>query len=293
MISSRNLVICVVYLAACASPQKESAEVSDSEDSATTADAPRSTRHKPTEDENGLTYDIDSSLEPQELTIFGKTEAVSYWISKFYSQDHRINSKIDTLGAPGYLIKSVEMTEREYSDVKGQCVSRPVLLILRDIIMSGEEYYDIHFLTNDQGVSSEKVTYDGSIAQSTGSVSLSADFKLTKKCPTLAIIREYEGGDIDFGRMKEISFFVVSDAGMESVFDLVREYTLAKEYEVTGDENKNSTSEVRDFEILKTKTNDFFDIKVHATNKKDGEIVEEKETIFRFDGEKYSDKLAN
>lgn len=289
MISPRNLWICLVYLAACSSPQKEAAEEVDSAavvDANT--EAPRSVRHRPRIGENGLTFDVDSTLNSKELTIFGKSETVPYWIAKFYSQDRFVKSKNDT---PSYSIKSVELTEDEYVDLKGECAKRPVLVAQR--VLFGEEYYDIHFLSGDQDVSSEKVTYDGSIAQSTGSVSLSTEYKLTKKCPALAILREYEGGDIDYGRMKEISFFVVTESGMESVFDLVQEYTLAKDYEVTGDETKNATSEIRDFEILKTKTNNFFDIKVHATNKKDGKVVEEKETVFRSDGEKYSDKLAN
>jgi hypothetical protein len=287
MISPRKFFICLGLLTACAAPQKESALEADTPDSPA-VDLPRAAHHLPRVMEDGLTFDVDSAIVSKELTIFGKSETIPYWMSKFYSQDRFVRSKEDT---PSYSIKSVDLTEDEYVDIKGECAKRPVLVTQR--VLSGEEYYDIHFLTDDHDVSSEKVTYDGTIAQSTGSVSLSTDYKLSGKCPTLAIMREYEGGDIDYGRMKEISFFIVSETGMESVFDLVTEYTLAKEYEVTGDENKNSTSEIRDFTILKTKTNNFFDIKVHATNKKDGKIVEEKDTLFRFDGEKYSDKLAN
>lgn len=286
MISPRNFMICLVCLAACTSPKKEAVEEEPTEqkDSIET-ETPRLSHHDTGPSKAGLTFDIDSSVYSLELKIFGKTESIPFWMSKFYAQDRLVKSKTDT---PSYSIKSVVLTEDEYSNVKGECIKRPVLMVQR--VLSGEEYYDIHFLTNDSDIISEKVTYDGSIAQSTGSVSLSNDFKLTKKCPALAIVREYEGGDIDYGRMKEISFFIVTESGMESVFDLVREYTLAKDYEVTGDEKKNSTSEVRDFEILRAKTNNFYDIKVHTTTKKDGKVTEETNTIFRFDGEKYSDK---
>ena len=272
-------------LASCTSQKKETTDGDREPEDSIVLETSKKSSYESGPPTGGLTFAIDSSLVSKELTIFGKSESILHWISKLYVQDRFTKSKNDT---PNYSIKSVELTEKEYSDVKGDCVSRPVLLVQR--VLSGEEYYDIHFLTNDSDIYSEKVTYDGSIAQSTGSVSLSTDFKLTKKCPVLAIVREYEGGDIDYGRMKEISFFVVSESGMESVFDLVREYTLAKEYEVTGDENKNSTSETRDFEILRAKTNNFYDIKVHTTSKKDGKIIEEKDAIFRFDGEKYSDK---
>lgn len=281
MISPKNLLICLFYLAACTAPKKETTDDADS----TVVEAPKSARYEPRSSEDGLTFNIDSSIESQELTIFGKSETIPYWVSKFYSQDHLTQNNNDI---PNYSIKSVDLTEDEYSNAKGECVSRLILVVLR--VLSGEEYYDIHFLTNDNDIYSEKVTYDGTIAQSTGSVSISTDYKLSEKCPVLAIMREYEGGDIDYGRMKEISFFVASETGMESVFDLVREYTLAKDYEVTGDESKNSASEIRDFEILKTKTNNFLDINVHTTRKKNGEVTEEKDALFRFDGEKYSEE---
>lgn len=285
MIFARNLLVCLVYLAACASPKKETAEESAQEGDSVEAEISKAARHQPRSSENGLTFEIDSTIYSQELTIFGKSESIPFWMSKFYSQDRLIKNQNDT---PSYSIRSVELIENEYSDSKGECMNRPVLVVQR--ILSGEEYYDIHFITNDPDIYSDKVTYDGTIAQSTGSVSLSTDFRLSKKCPVLAIVREYEGGDIDYGRMKEISFFIVTESGMESVFDLVREYTLARDYEVTGDENKNSNAEIRDFEILRTKTNNFYDIKVHTTTKKDGKVTEETDTIFRFDGEKYSDK---
>src|SRR5262249_40881790 len=156
-------LVCLLYLAACASQQKEAAEGVDSTAVVDAgSEAPRSVRHRPKIGENGLTFDVDSTLTSMELTIFGKSELVPYWISKFYSQDRFIKSKNDT---PSYSIKSVDLIEDEYVDMKGECVKRPVLVAQR--VLFGEEYYDIHFLTGDQDVSSEKVTYDGTIAQST------------------------------------------------------------------------------------------------------------------------------
>jgi hypothetical protein len=163
----------------------------------------------------------------------------------------------------------------------------PILLVLR--IKDGEEHYDVNFLTHGDDILPDRITYDGSIAQTTGSVSLSTDYKLTDDCPTLAIVRSYSGGDIDYGRMREISLFISREPGMVSVFDLVLEDMLAREYEVTGDENKNSTSEIRDIEILDKKTNGLRDIKIHTTIKKEGEVTEEKDTLFHFNGEKYAE----
>lgn len=232
--------------------------------------------------EEGLAFDVDPSIKSQELTIFEKTEAATYWLEKIYSPDHLVKSKTDTVK---YMIKSVELTDGDYTNAKGKCVSRPVLFVLRE--KDGEEFYDVHFLNNNDDSFSEKVTYDGTQQQTDGSVSLSTDYKLADDCPTLAVIRSYSGGDIDYGRMREISLFISTESGMVSVFDLVLEDMLAREYEVTGDENKNSTLETSDFEILDKKTNGLRDIKAHTIIKKEGEVTEEKDVFFHFNGEKY------
>src|SRR5437879_620607 len=125
MISPRNLFTCLVCLASCTSQQKEA---SDNGDSTLVAGAPKSARHEPRSTVDGLIYEIDSALDSQELTLFGKSETIPYWISRFYSQDHLVKSKNDT---PHYLIKEVELTEDEYIDIKGECVKRPVLVVLR------------------------------------------------------------------------------------------------------------------------------------------------------------------
>jgi hypothetical protein len=70
----------------------------------------------------------------------------------------------------------------------------------------------------------------------------------------------------------------------------VLEDTDVSEYEVTGDENKNATSELRDFELLPEKTNGLHDIRVTYQLKTNGELTTESETIYRFDGKKYSDQ---
>jgi len=281
MIYSKNFLIYgLLCLAACSSPKKETTEEAESAQ----ADSIASEVTALSDTEGGSTFDIDPSLAGESLTIFGKSGPVIHWLNKLYHPDHWIN--LDT-GAASYKIKSADLTEEEYSTKDGKCVKRSVLLVQRE--MPGEEYYDVHFLFEDAegNLSSEKVTYDGDIAQSTGSVSLSNDYKLFKDCPALAVVSSSEGGDIDFGRSKEIALFIATETGMVQVFDLVQEHLLAREYEVTGDENKNSESETRDFEILDKKTNGLLDIKVHTTIRKDGEVTEEKDTIFRFNGGKY------
>jgi hypothetical protein len=284
MISSKNFLIYgLLCLGSCSSPKKETTEVADS----TKTDSTASEVIAVSNDEVGSTFDIDPTLSGQSFTIYGKSGPIIYWLNKIYRPDHWIN--LDT-GAANYKIKSADLTEDEYSNKEGRCVKRSVLLVQRE--MPGEQYYDLHFLYEDAdgNLSSEKVTFDGDIAQSTGSISLSADYKLSKDCPTLAVLSSSEGGDIDFGRSKEIAFFIATETGMVQMFDLVQDHLLAREYEVTGDENKNSESETRDFKILDKKTNGLFDIKVHTVKKKDGEITEEKDSIFRFNGEKYSEK---
>lgn len=280
MILAKKLLVCgFICLTACTSSKKETDESADStKTDSVTAQAVSS--------EGGVAFDVEVSVASQDLVIFGKSESVVYWLSKLYAPDHLVG-KADTVSA--YQIKSVELIDNEYSNAEGKCVSRPVVLVLRYLNTTAEEFFDVHFVTNKNDFISERVTYDGTIAQTEGAVSLSNDYKLSENCSALAVLRSYEGGDIDLGRSKEISLFISTDSGMVSVFDLVLEHTSVRDYEVSGDENKNSESEIREFEILNKKSNNLRDIKVHTTIRKDGEVTEETNSVFRFDGEKYSE----
>ena len=165
MIFSKNFLIYgLVTLAACSSPKNETTETADS----TKTDAVAIEAATSEETSEGSTFDIDPSLSDQSLTVFGQSSPVIYWLNKVYRPDHWIN--LDT-GAANYKIKSADLTEGEYSTKEGKCAKRSVLLAVRE--MPGEEYYDVHFLyENAEGnISAQKVTYDGDIAQSTGSIS--------------------------------------------------------------------------------------------------------------------------
>jgi hypothetical protein len=283
MINSKNFLLYgLLCLGACSSPKKETTDVADS----TKTDSIASEVTAESNAEGGSTFDIDPTLSGQSLTIYGKSGPIIYWLNKIYRPDHWIN--LDT-GAANYKIKSADLTEDEYGNKEGRCLKRSVLLVQRE--MPGEQYYDLHFLYEDAdgNLSSEKVTFDGDIAQSTGSMSLSTDYKLSKDCPTLAVLSSSEGGDIETFISKEISFFIANEFGMTRVLDLTLEETK-KEYRASPGDEEKSTSEVRDFEILSKKSNGLFDIKVHITNKKNEKVIEEKDTIFRFDGEKYSEQ---
>lgn len=280
MILSKKLLVCsLICLGACTFSKKEKAEAADSTKTDSVAALAVSS-------EGGVAFDIESSVASQDLNIFGKNESVVYWMSKLYAPDH-LTSKTDTVSA--YQIKSVELIDNEYSNAEGKCVSRPVVLVLRYLNTTAEEFFDVHFVSNKNDFLSERVTYEGTIAQTEGTVSLSNDYKLSENCSALTVMRSYEGGDIDLGRTKEISLFISTESGMVSVFDLTLEHTSVRDYEVSGDENKNSTSEIREFEILNKKSNNLRDIAVHTTVRKDGEVTEETNSVFRFDGEKYSE----
>jgi hypothetical protein len=210
-----------------------------------------------------------------------------YWLNNLYSPDHHIIDPMDSLDAL-WVIKSVELVDNDFSDLGGKCINRPVLLVTRFIRSTAEEYYDVHFITKGSDISSEKVTFDGDIAQTSASISLSTDYKLSDRCPVLTVISDSEGGDIGTVKMRDISFFVSTEAGMTLVLNLILEETQA-EYRASPQDEEKSTSKIRDFEILSKKSNGLYDIKVHLTSKKDGEVIKEEDTIFRFNGEKYSE----
>jgi hypothetical protein len=97
MISLKNFLIYgLLCLAACSSPKKETAGAVDSTktDSVVT---------KSTGSDEGLAFDVDPSIESQELTIFEKNESVVYWLTRFY-EDHFIDRKKDTVNAPAILL---------------------------------------------------------------------------------------------------------------------------------------------------------------------------------------------
>jgi hypothetical protein len=270
----------LVCLAACSSPKNETADVGDS----TKVDSVHATSAASASDAS--TFDVDPSIESNDLTLFGKKESIVYWMKKIYSPDQLVNRKTDTLSGPLYVIKSVELIDNKYTDANGKCVSQPILLVLRNVVMSGEEYFDVHFISDSENILMQKETFDGSMGQSTGSVSLSDDYKLSENCPALTVTESYDGGDIGRVITKGISFFIASEGGMKRVLDLTLEETQ-EEFRSSAEEEEKSTSEIRDFEILSKKTNGLFDVKVHTTNKKNKEVTEESNSVFRFDGEKY------
>jgi hypothetical protein len=213
-------------------------------------------------------------------------------IRQGYSPDNLLPE--DGEQEPVYTITSSEGIEGDFITLSGNCAQGAALFCTQSKSQGEEEEYNLFFVSKKNGriVVDGPQVFTGSYAQTSASASVTLEYKLSDNCPALAVESGSEGGDIDLSRDAAVTFYILDEQDVfYEVLQLVTEETRVSEYEVTGDENKNSSSETRSFEILQTKSNGLRDIKTHFISKTNGEIVQEEDELYRFDGKKYVEQI--
>jgi hypothetical protein len=289
----RTLPLFIIFVVACTASQRpietdnqasvsQPAHDTTATDTATTYELSKE-EHAIMRAEGSLAFTLAETA--RNGTILNKD--ISTVIAKAYSPDFLLTDA-NSNEEVAYNILSTEVIETDLVTKKGKCAIGAALLCLKS--KNGEEEYHLFFLGKEDGevVVRDKATFPGSYAQTSASATISTEYLLSDHCGALAVESESEGGDIDLSREKYVTFFIVDDNGdFYEVLNMVTEQTHVQEMEVTGDENKNSTSDVRTFEIAETKTNFLNDIKAHLISKSDGAVTHEEDELYQFDGKQY------
>ncbi|HYC84898.1 MAG TPA: hypothetical protein VEB86_06735, partial [Chryseosolibacter sp.] len=110
---------------------------------------------------------------------------------------------------PG-MIGSLKRHPGEYVNTEGKC-TKGTLLAIEWRTENGEERFDLVWIQEEHGgtVFSPFITFDNSDYQGASSVLLSDEHALSDACRSIAVVQEYEGGDIDLTRTATTSFYAV------------------------------------------------------------------------------------
>ena len=284
----RSLIGCLLVMLACNAPKQDVALTSDS------VIVEGDTAIAEMEYDGGMEseqYTIADEVKQSSLMVDGTSYDAQEMLTKLYWPDQLVNTPSGNEELPpSYDVQHAEVISANFFRGGDVCESR-TLIVGRRLAIDAE-YYDIFFMTKNADGSpkvADKVTFDGSQGQSdTQLLVVPENLCVDKSCYVLKVSSSTEGGDIDLHRDSWIEFYLADETSFRSVFRLVLEETDVQEYEVSGDENKNSTSEISEYEILSTATNGLLDIKVHTVAKQDGQVTSETNSIFRFDGKSYT-----
>jgi hypothetical protein len=236
-------------------------------------------------------FTIKEDIRDNQIEINGKRHSIKFYLQKFYSPDTYTASLPDdsTTITPGYIITEATVIENKFFAREGMCEKRSILFTTRGDF--DQEYYDLLFLTEKAGgemVLIDKQTIDGSQGQSSTIVQASTESLSTDKaCITLKVTSSSEGGGINLHKDEWIEYYVADQRSFHPVLKLQMEQTDIQDYEATQDENQNSSSEMREMEILGTSSHGLFDIKVHYTSLQNGHIILDSEEVYTFNGKEY------
>lgn len=237
------------------------------------------------------TYQINSSLAMQELTILDEDDIVTYsLLNTLYEPYYYRVGNAESESDPAFVITSVNAFNLTLMNKAGACEDMCTILTYRDNPTTGEGYFDIHFLAkkDNEITPVHKLTFDGDYAQSSSKTEIVSTYKLSNACQVLAIRHSSEGGDIDLSRNSLLTFYVLDQYIPVEILSVKLEDTTVSNFFETNDETKDAVSEISTIDILPTTSNQLYDIKVMYTQKTDGKITDQQEIIYKYNGSKYT-----
>jgi hypothetical protein len=236
-------------------------------------------------------FTIKDDIRENPVLINGKKKPLKDYLIKFYSPDHyTVKAPSDSVDSPRYIITEAQIIEGNFFAGEGKCESRSLLFASRGDFID-QEFYDLFFLKKEAGgemAVSGKTTFDGSQGQSSTIVQVSKEaLSSDKKCSILKISSATEGGDINLHKGEWVEYYIADNQNFHSVLKLQIEETNIQDYEATQDENQNSSSELREVEILGSSAHGLFDLNVHYTSRQNGSTVSDVEELYTFNGHEY------
>jgi hypothetical protein len=233
---------------------------------------------------------MEDEVKQMTLPMFGTTYAAQEILSILFWPDQFAENTVgNDETPPAYNVTGVEVISGNFSKGDSACVNRTLVLATRMDIDA--EYHDLFFLEQEADGTpkvADVVTYDGSQGQSETQLSVITEgLSPDKNCHVVKVSSSTEGGDINLHRDSWVEYFIADGNGFHSVLKVVLEETDVQDYEVSQDENKDSTSELREYKIATTSSHGLFDIEVHTTMKQNGQIISETDQTYKFDGISY------
>jgi hypothetical protein len=277
------LFITILFLSSCLSSNQETNSSADS----STADA--------YEDFSEVSpFTIKDDIRNNAVTINGTNHSVQETLIRYYSPDtFTTKTAEDSVDAPRYIITELQVIENIFFAGAATCEKRSILITSRGDFID-QEYYDLLFLmpeADGQMVLVDKQTFEGSQGQSSTIVSVSTeDLAADKKCKVLRVNSSSEGGDVNLHKDEWLEYYIADQKSFHGILKLQIEDTDIQDFEASQDENQNSSSEIRELQMLETSSNGLFDIKVHYTSKQNGNTILDSEEFYVFDGLEYVKK---
>lgn len=235
-------------------------------------------------------YTIEDQVRQMTFPLYGKTYDAVELFAVVYWPDQLGEVTIGNDETPSaYIVTDAEEISGNFFSSDKSCSTRTVLHAKRMEIDA--EYHDLIFLEQEADGSpkvADKVSFDGSQGQSDTQLDVVTEgIGSDKTCYALKITSSTEGGDIDLHRDEWVEYFIADAQAFHSVLKIVLEETEVQDYEVSQDENKNSTSETRSYEFLSSSSNGLYDVIIHTVVKRDGIIDSKSDQTLRFDGQQY------
>lgn len=236
-------------------------------------------------------YTIEDQVRQMTFPLDGKVYDAQELLAVVYWPDQLGEITVGNDETPSsYTVTEASAISGNFFTSAKACTARTLLLTKR--IEIDAEYYDLIFLEQEADGSpkvGDKVSFDGSQGQSDTQLDVVTEgIGTDKTCYALKITSSTEGGDINLHRDAWVEYYIADGQSFHSVLKIVLEETDVQDYEVSQDENKDSTSEIRAYEFLKTTSNGLYDVRIRSTLKQNGVITSETEEIYRFNGEVYT-----
>jgi hypothetical protein len=236
-------------------------------------------------------YTIEDQVRQMTFPLDGKTYDAQELLAVVYWPDQLGEITVGNDETPSaYAITDATATSGNFFASASACAARTLLLIKRMEIDA--EYFDLIFLEQEADGSpkvADKLSFDGSQGQSDTQLDIVTEAIGTDKtCYALKVTSSTEGGDINLHRDTWVEYYISDKHAFHSVLKIVLEETDVQDYDGSQDENKDSTSEIREYEFLKTTSNGLYDVQIHTTVKQNGTIISKTDDIFRFNGVIYA-----
>lgn len=236
-------------------------------------------------------FTIKEELRSQTMVIQGKRKTIQDYLEVFYAPDtFTTHLPEDSTDAPHYIITDARVIEGNFFVSERNCEPRTLLMTSRGDFVE-QEFYDLLVVGKDSGgnmILVDKITVDGSQGQTSTTVTAELyDLSVDNTCRVLEVSSSSEGGDVNLHKDDWIEFFVADKQSLRSVLRLQTERTDIQDYQPDRDENQNAFSEIREVEMLETSSRGLYDLGAHYVSRQNGAVVEERDEIYRYNGEEY------
>lgn len=276
----KRLFFLLLVLSAC---------VSTTQESATSTDSVATTRYEDFSEVGPFT--VKDEIRNQPIVLNKKRKPLLEFLVMFYHPDtYTPRTADDSVNVPQYIITDASVIEGSFFAGENKCENRSILMTSRGDFVE-KEYYDLLVIDEDANGNlslADKITFDGSEGQSSTLVTVTAEQLSSRpECKVLKVTSTTEGGDINLRKREWVEFYIADKKSFRSVLKIETEKTDIQDYEVTQNENQNSSSELREITTLERSSHGLFDIEVRYTNSQNGNTVAETKAVFTFNGVEY------